>query len=145
MRLIQRIAGILTAASGVLGILLAFEELSAGQLIAMLLITALGIGIFVAAPYLKVTAVVTDDTVKISCSGFRASICLADIAAVDASNFPTLGYGYRHLGRNHRGFIAGGPQVRVLLHSGKQYEVSVDSVEDFRAAVGAATDRINRR
>ncbi|NMR30915.1 hypothetical protein [Crystallibacter degradans] len=111
----------------------------------MRLVIVLGVGIFFAAPLLQPTAVVTTDDVLLSCSCFRKRIPLRDIASVDPSSFPTLGYGYRILGKNHRGFIAGGPQVRILLDSGKQYEVSVESVEDFISAISAAMNGNGRR
>ncbi|MCW2131704.1 hypothetical protein [Arthrobacter sp. VKM Ac-2550] len=94
---------------------------------------------------MKAKAIVTADEVALSSSGFRTRIFLGDNESIDRSYFPTLGYGYRHLGKDHRGFIACGPQARILLHSGNQYEVSVESVDDFRSGVSAAKNGNTRR
>ncbi len=83
------------------------------------------------------SAQVAKEEVTLRCAWvFSAKIPVADIArAEDDMNFPNAGFGYRILGKNHRGFIVGGPQATLHLHDGRQYTVSVDSVDEFCEAV----------
>lgn len=95
---------------------------------------------------LKVTAKVTNDQVILKCARiFKGTIPLAEIdRTADDSNFPAVGYGYRILGKNHRGFIMGGPQATLVLRDGRQYTVSVESVDAFCSAVNKAVEKLDK-
>ncbi len=97
--------------------------------------------IFVGPRWLRTTAKVGPDEVFLSCVGFRARLPLCGIESVTNSRFPGGGYGYRFLGKGHRGFISGGPQVDIKMRNGREYTVSVQSVDEFRSATTAAQAR----
>ncbi|WP_155838747.1 hypothetical protein [Arthrobacter castelli] len=75
--------------------------------------------------------------VSLKCTRFfRATFPVHDVVAItNGSPVFTGGYGYRILGKNHRGFIVGGPQVTLELADGRVYTASVPSVEEFRTAM----------
>jgi hypothetical protein len=55
----------------------------------------------------------------------RTRLPLEEIESVSTSYFPTGGYGYRFLGKGHRGFISGGPQIDIKPADGTEFTVSV--------------------
>ncbi|GAA3400805.1 hypothetical protein [Pseudarthrobacter polychromogenes] len=142
-KVIIRGAGILALGSALLGCLLTPEPPAAGAggswvYLAAAMTAALGaLLVFWGPRWLRTTAKVGPAQVTLSTSGIRAHFPLQDIASVTDSYFPSGGYGYRYLGRNHRGFISGGGQVDIKLKDGREYTVSVQSVSVFCSAVGA--------
>ena len=95
--------------------------------------------------WLRTTAKVDNDAVLLSSSGVRTRVPLEEIESVSNSYLPSGGYGYRYLGKGHRGFISGGPQVDIKLKDGREFTVSVRSVPEFCAAVKAAKEQHETR
>lgn len=137
---IIRVAGILTLGSLLLGFLLPSESpLTAQDTIWLTLAAIAGtLLIFLGPRALRTTAKVSADEIMLSTPGFRTCLNLQSVESITDSNFPSGGYGYRYLGKGHRGFISGGSQVDIKLKDGKNYTVSVTSVDDFASSVAAA-------
>lgn len=100
----------------------------------VVILVLLLVGLFTVTVSAKVTA---DGRVQLACLGnIRTTIRAAEVVSVrEDSNFPTAGFGYRILGRMHKGFILGGPQASILLRDGRKFTVSVPSPEAFKAAI----------
>ena len=143
-RILLRGAGILTVGSLILAQLLPSESApTAQEAILMAVLTALGSLLLVFGPrWLKTTAKVGEYDIFLSSAGIRARLPLAEVESVVDSHFPSGGYGYRYLGKGHRGYISGGTQVDIGLKNGREYTVSVQSADEFRSAICSAQARI---
>lgn len=139
-KIIIRGAGILTLGSLLLGLLVPSESSATTQDIFWISLAVLAgaLLIFLGPRGLRTTAKVSTEEVSLFSTGFRARFPLPSIESVSDSYFPSGGYGYRYLGKGHRGFISGGEQVDIKLDDGREYTVSVNSAEDFCAAVESA-------
>lgn len=139
-KIIIRVAGILVLGSLLLGILLPSESPRTLHDAGWLSLAAIAgtLLIFLGPRALHTTVKVSTNEVTLFTTGFRTRLNMASIESVTNSNFPSGGYGYRYLGKGHRGFISGGPQVDIKLKDGMEYTVSVASVEEFSLAVAAA-------
>ncbi|GAB3529462.1 hypothetical protein [Arthrobacter monumenti] len=133
-------AGILILSSLLLGLFLPPETSSTGLAVIWipLLVVAAAMIIFLGPRWARTTAKVGGEGVFLSSAGIRARLPLNEIDSVKNSYFPSGGYGYRYLGKGHRGFISGGAQVDIELKNGRKYTVSVQSVDSFCSAVSAA-------
>ena len=136
-KIIVRVAGILTLGSLLLGFLLPSNfPLDALDAVWISLAAIAGLLlIFLGPRALHTTAKVGADEVALSTTGVRVRLKLQSIESITKSNFPSGGYGYRFLGKGHRGFISGGPQVDIRLNDGREYTVSVKSEDEFLSAV----------
>jgi len=147
-KVIIRGAGVLTLGSALLALVLPPESSPRGQeaiWIPAFVAGLMGLGcalIFLGPRWLMTTAKVGEDAVFLSASGVRARLPLEEIESVSTSYFPSGGYGYRYLGKGHRGFISGGPQVDIKLADGKEFTVSVKSVPEFCTAVETAKGQL---
>lgn len=139
-KIILRVAGVLTLGSLLLGFLLPTNyPLDALDVVGMSLAAIAGVLLIFFGPRaLHTTAKVGANEVALSTTGFRVRLKLQCIESIAKSNFPSGGYGYRLLGKGHRGFISGGPQVDIRLNSGREYTVSVESEDAFISAVARA-------
>lgn len=139
-KIIIRGAGILTLGSLLMGFLLPSSSSFTGLDAVWLSLAIIGSAmlILLGPRALRTTAKVRADEVLLSTMGIKARIDPQAIKEVTNSNFPSGGYGYRNLGKMHRGFISGGAQADIKVMDGREYTVSVESVGDFCAAVAAA-------
>lgn len=139
-KIIIRVAGILTLGSLLLGFFLPSNtSLGAHDAVWLSVATLIGILLIAWAPRAFHTkANVGPGEVLLSTTGFRVRLDPQSIESVTKSNFPSGGYGYRLLGKKHRGFISGGPQVDIRLTDGREYTVSVKSDDEFCSAVTAS-------
>lgn len=139
-KIIVRAAGILALGSLLLGFFLPSTSPLTAQDVVWLSLAAIGgmLLVFLGPRGLRTTAKVSNDEVFLSATGFRTRLDLESIESVTNSYFPSGGYGYRYLGKGHRGFISGGAQVDILLKDGRQYTASVQSVDEFCSAITAA-------
>lgn len=143
-KLIMRGAGALILISLLWGLFLPSESSTTGPDAMWLspLVVLAAMLIFLGPRWLRTSAKIGPDEVSLSCVGFRVRLPLRGIESVSDSRFPSGGYGYRFLGKGHRGFISGGPQVDILIRDGREYTVSVQSVDDFCSAIAAAQARM---
>jgi hypothetical protein len=139
-KIIIRGAGFLTLGSLLMGLLLPSESSATALDVLWMSLAALGgcLLIILGPRGLRTTAKVTSEEVVLFSTGFRVRLDLQSIESVTDSYFPSGGYGYRYLGKGHRGFISGGEQVDLRLKNGREYTVSVSSVDEFCAAITAA-------
>lgn len=137
MTSIFRIASILGIIAALVNPLLDTGESESRKILESVSLIIISILVFITSFLITASAQVTEGKVVLRCAWiFSAKIPVTDIArAVDDSNFGNAGFGYRILGKNHRGFIMGGPQATLHLHDGRQYTVSVDCVDEFCAAI----------
>jgi hypothetical protein len=147
-RAIIRGAGALTLGSALLALALPPKSTPTGAeaiWIPVVVAGLVGLGltlIFLGPRWLRTTAKVSDAAVLLSASGVRTRLPLEEIESVSNSYFPSGGYGYRYLGKGHRGFISGGPQIDLKLKDGREFTVSVRSVPDFCTAVEEAKNQL---
>lgn len=142
----MRGAGILTIGSLFLGQLLPSEPPTTWQeAILISVLAAFGALLVILGPrWLRTTAKVGENDILLSSAGIRARLPLEAVGTVTDSHFPSGGYGYRYLGKGHRGFISGGAQVDISMRDGREYTVSVQSTDEFRSAVFGAKARIQQ-
>lgn len=143
---IIRGAGVLTLGSALLALVLPPKSFPTGQEALWIPVVAglVGLGcalMFLGPRWLRTTAKVGSDAVLLSASGVRTRVPVEEIEAVTNSYFPSGDYGFRYLGKGHRGFISGGPQVDIKLIGGWEFTVSVWSVPEFCAAVKDAKEQ----
>lgn len=146
-KIIVRVAGVLSLGSLLLGFLLPSNfPLDATDVVWISLTSIAGVSfIFLGSRALQTTAKVGADGVVLSTSGIQVRLELQSIESIASSNFPSGGYGYRFLGKGHRGFISGGPQVDIRLNDGREYTVSVNSEDEFISAVTTAREKLSKK
>lgn len=137
-RVILRGAGILILGSLLLGFFLPPKPSGLAVVWIPLLVVTVAMLTFLAPRWARTTAKVGSEGVFLSSAWGRARLPLDEIESLNNSYFPSGGYGYRYLGKGHRGFVSGGAQVDIELRNGRKYTVSVQSVDSFCSAVSAA-------